>query len=255
MVILGCFFMNLKTNIRLQKYMASCGLGSRRFCEKLILSGRVKVNNVIIKELGTKINPSNEKVECNGKILAIEPFITFILNKPIKTICSSNDPQGRKTVLTLLDDLPERVYTIGRLDYMSEGLILITNEGELAHMLMHPKYEIKKIYNVWIKGTLTKSDIKKICIGIQSKGEILKFLNIEEKEINKNSSQYIITLKEGKNRHIRRVFEFLDKKIIRLQRISIGPIELKRLKIGEYRQLKPSELKKLRQFLLKKSID
>ena len=115
--------------IRLQKYMANCGLGSRRFCETLISAGRVKVNNLVVKELGTKINPDDDKIECNGKNLILEKLITLMLNKPQKVICSSDDPQKRIRVIDLIDDLPERIYTIGRLDYMSEGLILITNDG------------------------------------------------------------------------------------------------------------------------------
>ena len=119
--------------IRLQKYLADCGLGSRRFCETLITAGRVSVDGETVTELGTKIDPSTQKVACNGNVVAKEPVVTLLLNKPPKVICTSDDPQGRTTVLDLLEDLPARVYTVGRLDFMSEGLIMVTNDGALAH--------------------------------------------------------------------------------------------------------------------------
>ncbi len=244
--------MNIIKNIRLQKYMANCGLGSRRFCETLISAGRVKVNNSIIRELGTKINPDNDKIECNGKILNKENLVTFIVNKPIKTICTSNDPKNRPTVLDLLKDLPERVYTIGRLDFMSEGLILVTNDGELAHKLSHPKYEISKTYKVTINKQLTSQELLRVIKGVPNKGELLKFTNIDNGRRTNDGFIYNIILKEGKNRHIRRVMDTIEKKIIRLKRVSIGPILLKNLKIGDYRVAKPSELKQLRKIYMKK---
>ena len=170
--------MSDSNSIRLQKFMASCGLGSRRFCETLITSGRVKVDNEIIKELGTRVDPSLQKIECNGIILQTEPMITIMLNKPPKVICTSNDPKKRTTVIDLLSDLPERVYTIGRLDFMSEGLILVTNNGELAHTLMHPKNHIEKTYNVWLDEPLGYFQIKKSLKGVYDKNELLRFKEI-----------------------------------------------------------------------------
>ena len=238
--------------IRLQKYMANCGLGSRRFCETLISAGRVKVNNLVVKELGTKINPDHDKIECNGKNLILEKLITLMLNKPQKVICSSNDPQKRIRVIDLIDDLPERIYTIGRLDYMSEGLILITNDGELANSIMHPRHEVEKKYHVWINKELSKKEIDQTIKGINDKGDVLKFVDVDIIKKSKDGFKYLVTLKEGKNRHIRRMVDKIDKKILRLQRISIGPIKLNDLKYGKYRRVKPSELKALRQFMLKK---
>ena len=238
--------------IRLQKYMANCGLGSRRFCETLITSGRVKINGEVITELGIKINPLSDLIESNGKKLYPELIITLLLNKPKKIICSSNDPQKRKSVIDLLDDLPERVYTVGRLDYMSEGLILVTNDGKLAHSIMHPRFEITKKYNVWLNKKLDEDELRKTEIGVHDKGDNLKFNSINFISRSRNGFKYKISLHEGKNRHIRRVIENFEKKILRLQRISIGPIELGKLKSGEFRVAKPSELKKLRHLLNKK---
>ena len=242
----------MENKIRLQKYMANCGLGSRRFCETLIKAGRVKINGSITNELGIKINPESDKIICNGEHLTPEKLITIMLNKPRKTICSSDDPLNRTRVIDLIDDLPERVYTVGRLDYLSEGLILVTNDGELAHSIMHPKYEIEKKYNVWINKELSKTEIKQSIKGIINKGDKLKFIDIKRINKSKDGFKYLITLKDGKNRHIRRIMTEIDKKIYRLQRISIGPIKLEGLKYGEYRRVKPSELKILRHHMLKK---
>ena len=244
--------MEKENSIRLQKYMANCGLGSRRFCETLISAGRVKVNNLVVKELGTKINPNNDKIECNGKNLIPEKVITLMLNKPQKVICSSNDPQNRIRVIDLIDDLPERIYTVGRLDYMSEGLILITNDGELANSIMHPRHEVEKKYNVWINKELSKIEINQFIKGINDKGDILRFVDVNMIRKSKDGFKYLITLKDGKNRHIRRMMNKIDRKILRLQRISIGPIKLNDLKYGKYRRVRPSELKALRQYMLKK---
>ena len=242
----------MKNKIRLQKYMANCGLGSRRFCETLIKAGRVKINGSIVNELGIKINPESDKIVCNGEHLTPEKLITIMLNKPRKTICSSDDPLNRTRVIDLIDDLPERVYTVGRLDYLSEGLILVTNDGELAHSIMHPKYEIEKKYNVWINKELSNTEIKQSIKGIINKGDKLKFIDIKRINKSKDGFKYLITLKDGKNRHIRRIMTEIDKKIYRLQRISIGSIKLEGLKYGEYRRVKPSELKILRHHMLKK---
>ncbi len=232
--------------IRLQKYLADCGLGSRRFCEKLIVAGRVSIDGQTVTELGTKVDPATQKVVCNGQAVAREPTVTFLLNKPPKVICTSDDPQGRTTVLDLLDSLPERVYTVGRLDFMSEGLIMVTNDGDLAHSLMHPRHHIEKVYKVWIDSPLGYHQLKKMVRGIPNQGETLRVLDIDEGRPARKGIEYTITLGEGKNRHIRRLMEHFGKKIFRLMRISIGPIRLDGLKPGEWRPAKPAELKILR---------
>jgi len=232
--------------IRLQKYLADCGLGSRRFCEKLITAGRVSVDGQTVTELGTKVDPAVNQVVCNGKRVAKEASVTILLNKPVKVICTSDDPQGRTTVLDLLEDLPERVYTVGRLDFMSEGLIIVTNDGELAHALMHPRYHVQKTYKVWIDSPLGHYQLQKMKRGIPNKGETLRVLDIDDGHSSRTGVEYTIALGEGKNRHIRRLMEHFDKKVLRLMRISIGPIRMDDMKPGEWRYAKPSELKLLR---------
>ncbi|MEN7972411.1 MAG: pseudouridine synthase [Verrucomicrobiota bacterium] len=239
-------------SIRLQKHLADCGLGSRRFCETLITAGRVSVDGKTVTELGTKVVPSLQKIVCNGQVVAKEPTVTFLMNKPPKVICTSDDPQGRTTVLDLLDDLPARVYTVGRLDFMSEGLIMVTNDGALAHALMHPRHHIEKTYKVWIDSPLDPLQLQKIKRGIPNQGETLRVLDIDEGQHTRKGIEYTIVLGEGKNRHIRRLMEHFDKNVFRLMRIAIGPIRLEELKIGEWRPAKPSELKLLRKAIADK---
>lgn len=205
-----------------------------------------------VTELGTKVAPDTQTVVCNGQTLAKEPPVTILLNKPPKVICTSDDPQGRTTVLDLLDDLPERVYTVGRLDFMSEGLIMVTNDGNLAHALMHPSHHVEKIYKVWIDVPLGYHQLKKMTRGIPNGGETLRVLAIDEGRHTKQGVEYTITLGEGKNRHIRRLMEHFDKKVFRLMRIAIGPIRLDELKPGEWRRAKPAELKLLRKAIAEK---
>ena len=231
--------------IRLQKHLADCGFGSRRFCEQLITAGRVTVDGKTVTELGTKVDAS-QIIVCNGKRVAKEALVTVLLNKPPKVICTSDDPQGRTTALDLLDDLPERVYTVGRLDFMSEGLIIITNDGQLAHALMHPRYHVEKTYKVWIDSPLGYHQLQKMKRGIPNGGETLRVLDIDDGHSTHKGVEYTIVLGEGKNRHIRRLMEHYDKKVFRLMRISIGPIRMDELKMGEWRFAKPAELKLLR---------
>ncbi len=236
----------MKDLVRLQKYLADCGLGSRRFCETLITAGRVTVDGETVTELGTRVDPPAQKVVCNGKPVVKEALVTILLNKPPKVICTSEDPQGRTTVLDLLEDLPERVYTVGRLDFMSEGLIVVTNDGDLAHALTHPRYHIQKTYKLWIDTPLGHHQLEKMKRGIPNKGETLRVLEIDEGRHTRRGVEYTITLGEGKNRHIRRLMEHFEKKVFRLMRISIGPLQLDDLKTGEWRRAKPAELKLLR---------
>lgn len=238
--------MTESNTIRLQKFLADCGLGSRRACEKLITAGVVSVDGKTVTELGTKIDPTAQRISCNGKPVAKEASVTLLVNKPVKIICTSNDPQGRTTVLDLLTDLPERVYTVGRLDFMSEGLLIVTNDGDLAHALTHPRYHVPKTYRVRVNRPIGHYQLQKMVRGIPSQGETLKMLNIEEDTKTRRGNEYIVTLGEGRNRHIRRMMEFFDLKVIQLKRTAIGPLRLEKLKPGEWRRAKPSELKLLR---------
>lgn len=235
---------------RLQKYMARCGIASRRKCEEIILSGKVKVNDKIINELGVKINSEVDIVSYEGKIIKPEEKKVYImLNKPEGYITSVKDEKGRKTILDLVK-VNERIYPIGRLDYDSSGLILLTNDGEIYNKIIHPRVKVGKKYIVLCKGEFTKDDLIKFENGVDIGGYITAKSKIEilDKEKGKNNSINTlveITIHEGKNRQIRRMCEALGHDVISLKRISIGEIKLGYLKKGQWRNLTENELKYL----------
>ena len=233
--------------IRLQKYLAECGVASRRACEKLITDGLVAIDGVIVTELGTKVDPAVQKVTCDGKAVQLDQKVWIMLNKPVGVICTSEDPEGRERVIDMFSDLPGRVYTVGRLDVMSEGLLLVTNDGDLAHRLMHPRHHIEKKYQVWIDRELTPDEISRMLEGLNCRGEKLKALRVEplRREL-AGQPGYTLTLGEGRNRHIRRMMEVLDCKVVRLVRVSVGPLRLEKLRTGEHRNLESWEVEKLK---------
>ncbi len=233
--------------IRLQKYLAECGVASRRASEKLIEQGLITVDGVVVTELGTKVESGQSRVTYDGKPVVLDEKIWLMLNKPTGVICTSDDPQGRETVLDMLPKSKSRLYTVGRLDVMSEGLLLVTNDGDLAHRLMHPRHHIEKKYQVWIDRELSKSDIDRMLKGLNCRGEMLKVLRAEPlRRVLEGRFGYTLTLGEGRNRHIRRMMEALDCKVLRLLRVSIGPLRLEKLRSSECRNLDPWEVEKLR---------
>lgn len=233
--------------IRLQKYLAECGVASRRACETMITDGLVRVDGVTVTELGTKVDPAVQKVTCDGKPVVLDKKVWIMLNKPVGVICTSDDPEGRERVLDLLPGVTGRVYTVGRLDVMSEGLLLITNDGELAHRLMHPSHHIEKKYQVWIDRELTPDDTERMLKGVNCHGEKLCALRVEPlRRMIASQPGYTLTLGEGRNRHIRRMMDALNCKVVRLVRVSVGPLRLEKLRSGEHRELAPSEVAQLR---------
>lgn len=235
---------------RLQKYMARCGVASRRKCEEIILSGKVKVNNKLVNELGVKINSEIDIVSYEGKIIKPEEKKLYImLNKPEGYITSVKDEKGRKTILDLVK-VDERIYPIGRLDYDSSGLILLTNDGDIYNKIIHPRVKIGKKYIVLCKGEFSKEELIRFENGIDIGGYVTAKAKIEilDKEKGKNNSINTlveITIHEGKNRQIRRMCEALGHPVISLKRISIGDLKLGYLKKGEWRYLTENELKYL----------
>ena len=234
---------------RLQKFMARCGIASRRRCEEIILSGKVKVNGKIINELGIKINPEVDIVSYEGKIIKPEEKKLYImLNKPEGYITSVKDEKGRKTILDLVK-VEERIYPIGRLDYDSSGLILLTNDGEIYNKIIHPRVKVEKKYIVLCKGEFTKEELIKFENGVDISGYItakskIKILDKEkDKKTNKVNTLVEIIIHEGKNRQIRRMCEALGHEVITLNRVAVGNIKLGYLKKGEWRDLREDELK------------
>ncbi|MBQ1307103.1 MAG: rRNA pseudouridine synthase [Erysipelotrichaceae bacterium] len=234
---------------RLQKIIAGSGICSRRRAEELILEGKVAVNGRIITELGFKADPEDE-ITVEGRPVRKEEKVVYLLNKPKNVISSVSDDKGRKTVVDLIDS-PYRIFPIGRLDFDSSGLLLLSNDGELMQKIIHPKYEVEKTYEVTIDGLIRQDEIEQLCKGVIVDDYITSPAQV--KLIRKNENRYTsfleVTIHEGKNREIRKMFESIGYTVIKLHRISEAGIELGNLKSGEYRLLKPYEIKKLKQYL------
>ena len=230
---------------RLQKYMARCGVASRRKCEEIILSGRVLVNGIKITELGTKISPGNDIIEIDGKkILPEEEKVYIILNKPEGYITSVSDEKGRKTVLELIN-VNERIFPIGRLDYNTSGLLLLTNDGEIYNKVIHPRVEVKKTYIAKVNGVFTESEMKKFRSGVDIGDYITAPANIKMLSSNKNTCKVEIKIHEGKNRQIRRMCDKFNHKVLELKRVKLGKLTLNSLKKGEWRYLTKEEIEYL----------
>ena len=233
--------------IRLQKYLANQGVCSRRKAEKYILDGYVKVNGIIVTELGTKINPEKDEIIFKGnKVGKIENKVYILLNKPIGYVTTTKDQFDRDTVLDLVK-VKEKVLPVGRLDMYTSGALILTNDGEFIYKVTHPKYEIEKTYNVTVKGIITKEEINKLEQGVEigdyvsgkAKVKILK--TDKEKDI----SRIEITIHEGKNREVRKMCSGIGRKVLALHRSKIENINVKSLKLGEWRYLTKKEVEKL----------
>jgi 23S rRNA pseudouridine2605 synthase len=229
-------------NVRLQKHLADCGVASRRRAEQLITSGVITVNGELVTKLGTKIDPLKDKVEIAGRpVKAKEPKIYIKLNKPRGFVSSCRKHPGEKTILDLVKDLPYRLYPVGRLDKDSEGLMLLTNDGELANRLMHPRYEHEKEYLVNVELRITNDKLRNFQSGIVLDGK--KTLPAKVKLI--DPTTFSITLKEGKKRQIRKMVEAAGNWVANLKRIRIRNIKLNDLAPGQYALLNQSEIKEL----------
>ncbi|MBW6409399.1 pseudouridine synthase [Clostridium weizhouense] len=233
---------------RLQKYMASCGVASRRKCEEIILNEEVKVNGVLVNELGVKIDPLKDKVEYKGNIITKEERKVYImLNKPEGYITSVKDEKGRKTILDLVH-VKERIYPIGRLDYDSSGLIILTNDGDIYNKIIHPREELIKKYIAVVKGKISSRDIETFNTGIDIGGYKTAPANLKVLNYDKGLSTIEVSIHEGKNRQIRRMCAAINHEVISLNRISIGDIKLKYLKKGDWRELDKEELEYINRF-------
>ncbi|WP_407268740.1 pseudouridine synthase [Radiobacillus sp. PE A8.2] len=235
------------TQERLQKVIAQSGVTSRRKAEQLIEAGKVKVNGQVITTLGTKVIQT-DKIEVNGVPLEKEQPVYYLLYKPRGVISSVKDDKGRKVVTDLLPFVKERIFPIGRLDYDTSGIILLTNDGEFANLLMHPKYEIDKLYVAKVKGIPTKQDLFQLVKGVKAEGEQLKAASAKlmSADSKKRTAIVELTLHEGKNRQIRRMMEAIGFPVDKLKREQYGPISLEGLNAGDSRELTPKEVNQLR---------
>lgn len=231
---------------RINKYLAHAGLGSRRHCEELVRAGRVTIGGEVVRELGTRVPPDQE-VHVDGQPIHAERLVYWLVNKPRGHLCTNSDPAGRPRAIDLVPHLSERVYTVGRLDEDSEGLLLLTNDGDLAHRLMHPRFGVDKTYLVQVAGLPTKADLQKISEGVWLSEGRVKAKSVKRLKSQGQSAWLRIVLNEGKNREIRRMLARLEHKVLRLIRIGLGPIQLRHLKPGRTRPATAQELRQLRQ--------
>jgi pseudouridine synthase len=230
-------------SVRLQKYIAMCGAASRRGAETLIVAGRVKVNGKCVTELGTKVE-EGDTVELDGRVLSVEQDKLYImLNKPVGCVTTASDQFGRKTVLDYVTGLSERVYPVGRLDYDTSGLLLLTNDGELTYRLTHPKHNVDKTYIAEVDKPLDNADVERLKNGVMLDGRMTAPAKVKLMGSSKGLTKVRITIHEGRNRQVRRMFESVGARVKTLQRVSIGELSLGELRCGEYRALSEDEIK------------
>lgn len=231
---------------RLQKVLAAAGLGSRRQCEELIAVGRVEVDRRVVTELGTRVDPASQQIRVDGVPLAAAKLEYFAVNKPSGVLSTNRDPSGRPRVIDLVPAKGVRLFTIGRLDLNSEGLILVTNDGELANRLTHPRYGVSKTYRVTVAGRPTREVLAKLQKGIHLAEGFARAERVDVKSHHGESTVLEMVLREGKNREIRRILARIGHKVLRLTRTAVGPVRLGSLPLGSVRKLTPDEIKLLR---------
>jgi 23S rRNA pseudouridine2605 synthase len=231
---------------RLNKVLAAAGVDSRRHCDELIAAGRVKVDGVVVADLGQRVGPE-QQIELDGRPITRQRFVYWLVNKPRGYLSTNFDPSGRPRVLDLLLHVPERVYSVGRLDEASEGLMLLTNDGDLVQRLTHPRFGIEKTYLVQVAGQPTKDELHKLRTGLWLSEGRVRAKRVKRIGQRGDSTLLQIVLNEGKNREIRRMLAKLGHKVLTLKRVAIGPVQLGRLKKGKARRLSLPELKALKQ--------
>jgi len=228
------------SSVRLNRYLSQCGISSRRKADELISDGQVAVNGRRVYELGVKINPKEDSIKVKGKVVRPEQeHVYVVFNKPKNVLTSLSDPEGRPTIGDFFQKFPYRIFPVGRLDWESEGLLILTNDGDFSHQVTHPKFEIPKIYLVKVNGKPNQDQLNKLLSGVSTAVGRVKALHIQRMRRGaKGSEQYDwlrIAIDEGRNRQIRRMFEKIGFDVMKLQRISIGGLQLGNLKRGEFK--------------------
>jgi len=237
--------------VRLQKLLAEAGHGSRRACEALMADGRVHVDGKPVVQLGSRVDPARQRVTLDGETVQVERKVYYLVNKPRGVLCTNSDPAGRPRVIDLLPSVPQRVYTVGRLDQYSEGLLLVTNDGELAYRLVHPRYGVKKTYLATVQGSPSPETLRRVAQGVWSSDGKLRADRVRfKKRVGKSTSEVEVVLREGRNRQVRRMLAKVGHKVLRLKRIAIDRLTIKGLPTGQTRRLTRAEVTYLRkQFL------
>jgi len=229
---------------RLQKVLAAAGVGSRRDCEEIIVEGRVEIDRKVVTELGTRVDPVKQEIRVDGEKLKQPKRLYFAVNKPPGVVSTSFDPSGRARVIDLVPT-DERVFAVGRLDRFSEGLILITNDGEFANRLTHPRYGVEKTYLVRVAGSPTTVELDKLRRGVHLSDGFFRVDSIRIKGRHKQSTDLVIVLNEGRNREIRRILAKVGHKVVELKRVAVGNLKLGEMPTGAWRKLQPSEINSL----------
>ena len=233
---------------RLQKVLASAGIASRRNCEEYIRDGRVTVDGETVTELGIKVDSQAQKVCVDGERIKFQKKQYFLVNKPIGVVCSNADPQGRPRVIDLLPPWHGRLFSVGRLDENSEGLLIVTNDGELAHSLAHPKFQVERVYRCIIAGTPTDETFKMLRQGLHFTEGKFRMRDVRRVKTSGKSTLVEVILTEGQNREVRRMFARVGHKVLKLRRTAFGPMKLGELEPAAYRPMTPSEVRILKQY-------
>lgn len=232
---------------RLNKFLARCGVAARRKCDEIIASGRVMVNGEVVLDPGTRVEPGRDKVEVDGERVSPQKEVYILLYKPVGYLSTMSDPFGRPTIKELIKGVKERVFPVGRLDSDSEGLLLLTNDGDLADILAHPRYEKVKVYEVKVRGSPSRDKLDLLEKGIKMEGEMTAPSRIEVVgEDSQGNAILKVLIREGRKRQIRRMMGFIGHEVLRLKRIAVGPLSLNGLEPGEYRYLTNEEVRRLK---------
>jgi len=234
--------------LRLAKYLAEAGIASRRKAEQFIVQGRVRVNGLLVKEKGYIINPGFDRVEFDGRIITREEKVYILLNKPVGYICSVFDPQGRPTVMDLVKDINLRVYPVGRLDFDTEGLLLLSNDGEFTNLMIHPRYEMTKTYQALVAGKPGEESLRMLQEGIQLEDGVTAPAQVNILKAYKDKTLLEIKIHEGRKRQVKRMCLAAGHLVISLKRTAFGFLNLQGVAPGKYRFLTPEEVNKLKQY-------
>ncbi len=231
---------------RLQKFLSRAGIASRRKAEKLIQAGKVRVNNRVVTELGVKIDPGRDKVEVEGRQVRPESLVTLLVNKPYGYVSTTRDPQGRRVITDLVGKEHGRLYPVGRLDYDATGLMLLTNDGEMAQRLMHPRYQVPRTYRATVAGQVSRETLHRLAAGVELDGRVVPAgVSLVKSQTDKTVLE--LTVWEGRYHLVKRLLTKVGHPILKLKRIAFGPLRLGRLARGGYRPLTKQEMAELKE--------
>ncbi len=231
--------------MRLSKYLADAGIASRRKSEKIIADGRIQINGVVVSEQGWVVDPDKDIVMFDGMRVCFQEKIYIMLNKPAGYICSVNDPHGRPTVIELVGDIKNRLYPVGRLDLDTEGLLILSNDGEFTNRMIHPRYHINKKYQAWIEGHITPAALKNLAQGVELEDGLTAPASVTVLEQNQQSTMIEIEIHEGRKRQVKRMCAAVGFPVISLKRTAFAFLTLDNLETGQYRHLNPQEIEHL----------